>query len=214
MLLNDFYKPAGDCRAVLGSKTPDGRWLATPLSLDQNALNHDEIKRIRMEHPGEEFIIWNGRLLGHLQPFRAFGDVIFKWDSQLHKEFLNNIYGRIVMPPQIYRTPPYLTAEPVVAHHSLESQDKFLVIATDGLWDMISSDVSVQCVGELLDSGEQSGYDQDGNIVTFNGASELIQKALGGDDDLKVTKLLNAPKHVRRAVRDDITVTVIYFTER
>ena len=88
------------------------------------------------------------------------------------------------------------------------------MIATDGLWDMMSSDASVQCVGELLDSGEQSGYDEDGNVVPYNGASELIQKALGGDDDLKVTKLLNAPKHVRRAVRDDITVTVVYFTER
>ena len=167
-----------------------------------------------MEHPGEEFIIWNGRLLGHLQPFRAFGDVIFKWDSQLHKEFLNNIYGRVVMPPQIYRTPPYLTAEPVVAHHTLESEDKFLVIATDGLWDMMSSNAAVQCVGEMLDHGGLSGYDQDGNTVRFNGASQLIQEALGGDDDIKVTKLLNAPKHVRRAVRDDITVTVVYFTER
>ena len=204
----------GDCRAVLGSKTSDGSWLATPLSLDQNALNHDETNRVRNEHPGEEHIIWNGRLLGHLQPFRAFGDVIFKWDSQLHKEFLNNIYGRVVMPPHIYRTPPYLTAEPVVAHHSLRSQDKFLVIATDGLWDMMSSDTAVQCIGELLDCGDISRYNQEGNANLRNGASQLIQEALGGDDEAKVTKLLHAPKHVRRAVRDDITVTVVYFTER
>lgn len=118
------------------------------------------------------------------------------------------------MPPHIYRTPPYLTAEPVVAHHSLESEDKFLVIATDGLWDMISSDTAVQCVGELLDSGDLSGYNQEGSTRSFNGASQLIQEALGGDDDVKVNKLLNAPKHVRRAVRDDITVTVVYFTGR
>ena len=118
------------------------------------------------------------------------------------------------MPPQIYRTPPYLTAEPVVAHHSLQSEDKFLVIATDGLWDMMSSDTAVQCVGELLDSGDLSAYNQEGSTKLFNGASQLILEALGGDDDAKVTKLLNAPKHLRRAVRDDITVTVVYFTER
>ena len=168
---------------------------------------------MRMEHPGEEFIIWNGRLLGCLQPFRAFGDVTFKWDAHLHKEFLNNIYGRVVMPPQVYRTPPYLTAEPVVAHHNLESGDKFLVIATDGLWDMLSNDDVVQCVGELLDNGDLSGSVQE-NVMQLNGASQLIQEALGGDDEVKVTRLLTAPKHIRRAVRDDITVTVVYFTDK
>lgn len=199
---------------MLGSKTPDGNWLATPLSLDQNALNRAEIERIYAEHPGEESIIWNGRLFGNLQPLRAFGDVVFKWDSELHTRFLNSIYGRVVIKPHVYRTPPYLTAEPVVEHHSLEAQDKFLVIATDGLWDMMSSDDAVQCVGELLESGDVSALDQDGNTVRFNGASVLIQDALGGSDDATVIKLLNAPKHVRRAVRDDITVTVVYFTER
>ncbi|XP_028403718.1 pyruvate dehydrogenase [acetyl-transferring]-phosphatase 1, mitochondrial-like [Dendronephthya gigantea] len=209
---NDLYvSNSGDCRAVLGSRSPDGKWLATSLSLDQNAQNNEEVERIRMEHPGEELIIWNGRLLGHLMPFRAFGDVIFKWSAQMHKEFLNKVYGRVVIPPQVYRTPPYLTAEPVVAHHTLESKDKFLVIASDGLWDMMSSDDAVQYVGNVLDSGNVSGYDQDGSVVRFNAASQLIQQALGGDDEVKVAKLLNAPKHVRRAVRDDITVTVVYF---
>ena len=203
----------GDCRAVLGSKSPDGKWLATPLSLDQNAHNHEEVERVRMEHPGEELIVSNGRLLGHLMPFRAFGDVIFKWSADMHKEVLNKIYGRVVISPQVYRTPPYLTAEPVVAHHTLESEDKFLVIASDGLWDMMSSDDAVQCVGGILDSGDILGYDHNGSEVQFNAASQLIQEALGGDDEIKVAKLLNAPKHVRRAVRDDITVTVVYFHE-
>lgn len=168
---------------------------------------------MKQEHPGEDYIIRNGRLLGYLQPFRAFGDVMFKWNSQLHKDYLNDIYGRVVMPPQIYRTPPYLTAVPVVTHHTLNTEDKFLVIASDGLWDMMSNDAAVQYVGDLLDHGSAFGNDEHGNVVKRNAASQLIHEALGGDDRDKMEMLLHAPRRVRRTVRDDMTITVVYFVE-
>lgn len=40
--------------------------------------------------------------------------------------------------PQSYHTPPYLTAKPQVAHHHLQPRDKFLILATDGLWDFMT----------------------------------------------------------------------------
>jgi pyruvate dehydrogenase phosphatase len=47
----------GDSRAVLGQKGPDGKWEATPLSVDQTGRNNEEIARICKAHPGEEDII-------------------------------------------------------------------------------------------------------------------------------------------------------------
>lgn len=45
--------------------------------------------------------------------------------------------GENAIPP-FYYTPPYLTAKPQVAHHQLQPRDKFLILATDGLWDFMS----------------------------------------------------------------------------
>jgi len=41
--------------------------------------------------------------------------------------------------PTTLKTPPYVTAKPVVTHRKLDFENpasmRFLVIATDGLWD-------------------------------------------------------------------------------
>ncbi|KAF9993535.1 hypothetical protein BGZ65_010913, partial [Modicella reniformis] len=42
-------------------------------------------------------------------------------------------------------------ARPVVKHHKIRPEDRFLVMATDGLWDKLSSDEVIQLVGALLD---------------------------------------------------------------
>lgn len=57
---------AGDCRAVLGVQEEDGSWSAVPLSLDHNAKNQAEVKRVRAQHPPTErdTVITDGRLLG------------------------------------------------------------------------------------------------------------------------------------------------------
>lgn len=63
----------GDARAVLGQKSADGKWKAIPLSIDQNGDNADEAARLLKEHPGEDDLVKNGRVLG-LMTSRAFGD--------------------------------------------------------------------------------------------------------------------------------------------
>ena len=73
------------------------------------------------------------RLLGLLMPFRAFGDVKFKWSIELQKRVLESGPDQLhenehtkFIPPN-YHTPPYLTAEPEITHHKLRPQDRFLV---------------------------------------------------------------------------------------
>lgn len=96
----------------------------------------------------------HGRLLGLLIPFRAFGDMKFKWSSEL----LNHIYEarpelligneNAKMLPANYHTPPNLTVEPEITYHKLRPQDKFLILATDGLWELMHRQTVVQVLGE------------------------------------------------------------------
>lgn len=58
-------------------------------------------------------------------------------------------FGESAVPPNYY-TPPYLTARPDIAHHILTSNDKFLVIASDGLWDFLTPTQVVELVGEHM----------------------------------------------------------------
>lgn len=71
--------------------------------------------------------------MGLLMPFRAFGDVKFKWSIDLQRGVLesgpdqlhDNEHTKFI--PPNYHTPPYLTAEPEITHHRLRPQDRFLV---------------------------------------------------------------------------------------
>jgi pyruvate dehydrogenase phosphatase len=38
----------------------------------------------------------------------------------------------------VAQTPPYLTALPEISYHRLTARDKFMVIGSDGLWDMMT----------------------------------------------------------------------------
>ena len=51
--------------------------------------------------------------------------------------YLNPYVGYNVV-PHFYDSPPYLHALPEVAYHRLTPRDRFLVIASDGLWDMMT----------------------------------------------------------------------------
>ncbi|XP_018429559.1 PREDICTED: pyruvate dehydrogenase [acetyl-transferring]-phosphatase 2, mitochondrial [Nanorana parkeri] len=208
---------SGDCRAVLGVQDQSGAWSGVPLTADHNAFNPSELRRT----------------------FRAFGDVRFKWSEELQKSVLQNacdaeplnIYQYY---PANYHTPPYLTAAPEVTYHKLRPQDKFLVMASDGLWDMLDNQEVVRLVaGHLSEirnkelsvvkrslgtmhnillqrrSGRVNAQEQ-------NVATHLIRHAVGTNEDGEVEQerlaaMLSLPEDLCRMYRDDITVTVIYF---
>ncbi|XP_013929490.1 PREDICTED: pyruvate dehydrogenase [acetyl-transferring]-phosphatase 2, mitochondrial [Thamnophis sirtalis] len=235
---------AGDCRVILGVQNPNGSWSALPLTRDHNAFNVSEISRLKGAHPSSEgsTLIMNDRLLGVLMPTRAFGDVMFKWSQDLQQSILNNhcnledlnIYEYV---PPCYHTPPYLTAEPEVTYHKIRRQDKFLVLASDGLWDMLSNEEVVQLVANhIMEDDVQKtqltfkkptslGYVQDlllrrkaqtAQPSDQNVATHLIRHAIGSNeygeiDQEKLMAMLTLPDDLARMYRDDITVTVVYF---
>lgn len=151
---------AGDCRAVLGVQEEDGSWSALPLSQDHNAQNQAEVERIKAQHPPSERdkVVTDDRLLGVLMPLRAFGDVRFKWSSELQQSILASLESGVDLDslnlyqytPPNYITPPYLDVAPEITFHKLRQQDHFLILGTDGLWDELESEEAVRLIGEHL----------------------------------------------------------------
>lgn len=237
---NLYVANTGDSGAVLGSLNSDGKWIARRLSSEHNTDNITEINRILGEHPKQErdTIFRQERLLGQLLPTRAFGDFRYKWTAEVIQDFVvpHAGFGPSSL-PQYYFTPPYLTCKPEVTYHRLNPSDKFIVLATDGLWEFLTPTQVVNIVGEHLANkkfleplkfgghnmslGEiayqlaQRRANQRSRPLDQNSATHLIRVALGGTEygieHSKISHLLSLPKDVARMYRDDITITVIYF---
>jgi pyruvate dehydrogenase phosphatase len=142
----------GDSRAVLGRRGASGRWTATALSSDQTGSAPEEAQRLKDEHPGEPHSVFRGRVLGGLEPTRAFGDASYKWSLEVTKRLRKTIFG-VRSPSPYLLTPPYVTAEPVVTTTKIQpDKGDFVVMATDGLWEMLTNEEVVGLVGKWLDS--------------------------------------------------------------
>uniref|UniRef100_UPI0025AE6A46 pyruvate dehydrogenase [acetyl-transferring]-phosphatase 1, mitochondrial-like isoform X4 n=1 Tax=Doryrhamphus excisus TaxID=161450 RepID=UPI0025AE6A46 len=238
----------GDSRAVLGVQESDGRWSAVSLTNDHNAQNPDEVQRILREHPWSErrTVVRHERLLGLLLPFRAFGDIRFKWSaetlSRLYEtrpDVLSVVGEGARTPPAHYLTPPYLSAEPEVTQHHIAPSDKFVVLASDGLWELMHRQTVVQLVGQHLKGLQQQRpitptagmtladlqrllLERKGRVQSVledqNAATHLLRHALGDDGygavaSNRLIKMLSLPADLARRYRDDITITVIHLNE-
>ncbi|KAJ3676684.1 hypothetical protein LUZ60_004096 [Juncus effusus] len=120
--------------------------IAVPLSSDHKPDRPDELKRI--EDAGGRVIYWDGaRVLGMLAMSRAIGDSYLK---------------------------PYVISEPEVTVTERSQSDEFLIMASDGLWDVLTNEKACQIVrtflrtrsekaaqvGESDEAGGVSGLDQ------------------------------------------------------
>ncbi|KAJ4407719.1 hypothetical protein N0V91_003689 [Didymella pomorum] len=152
----------GDSRAVLGRWDPSSRsYTSIPLSEDQTGFNEKEVERITAEHPDEPDILdpKTGRLMG-LAVTRAFGDHRWKWDNAFIKSVQAKFWGSSPRPQS--KTAPYMTAEPEVTETEIVrnptgagNRSDFMIMASDGLWDRISSEHAVECVERWLEARER-----------------------------------------------------------
>ncbi|XP_012257154.2 pyruvate dehydrogenase [acetyl-transferring]-phosphatase 1, mitochondrial isoform X1 [Athalia rosae] len=228
----------GDCQAVLGVLSENDGWSTKIMTVEHNSDNRSEVERILSEHPNSErsTVIKMERLLGQLAPLRAMGDFRYKWTKEILQNVAVPYLGDGAIPPNYY-TPPYLSAKPEVQYHRLTPRDKFLIIGTDGLWDLISPLEAVRLVGEhmsgkvtlsplrlpkknmkLSEINEMLLHRKEGlkkKPLDSNAATHLLRNALGGTeygiDHGKLSQLLTLPGEVVRVFRDDITITVVYF---
>lgn len=233
-----YVANVGDCNAVLGTMTDENEWIAKKITKEHNAENFDELKRIWNEHPDSErkTVIRRDRLLGELAPLRSIGDYRYKWPKELLKTLAAPFFGARAVPANYY-TPPYLTAMPDIYYHRLTPKDSFLIIASDGLWDMLTPLQAVKLVGEhmkgkvffnplnlpkkniqlgaideLLSHRKESLKSKPKDK---NAATHLIRHAIGGTeygvDHSRLAHLLTLAPDVSRTFRDDMTVTIAYF---
>ncbi|CAN1833390.1 Probable protein phosphatase 2C 33 [Linum perenne] len=122
----------GDSRAVLATRNTDNLLSAVQLTEDLKPSLPRELERIKMSKgrvfalPNEPDVarIWlpNSNSPG-LAMARAFGDFCLK------------DYGLISIPD--------------ITHHRITDKDEFVVLATDGVWDVISNDDVVNIVGSV-----------------------------------------------------------------
>ncbi|KAL2541128.1 putative protein phosphatase 2C 24 [Abeliophyllum distichum] len=148
---------------------------AVPLSIDHKPDRPDELNRIQAA--GGRIIYWDGpRVLGVLAMSRAIGDNYLK---------------------------PYVSCEPEVTITDRSADDDCLILASDGLWDVVSNDtacgVARMCLkGKAVATSESPQLESNAC-----GSGESSDKACT-DASMLLTKLALA-----RRSSDNVSVVVI-----
>lgn len=122
---------AGDSRTVLGIKGT-----AKPMSFDHKPQNEGERRRI----VAAGGFVESDRVNGNLALSRAIGDFDFK-------KCVNK-------PPE----EQVVTADPDINIHQITKDDEFLVLACDGIWDVMESQEVVEFVRRGIASRQELSY--------------------------------------------------------
>uniref|UniRef100_A0A0A9CDR4 protein-serine/threonine phosphatase n=1 Tax=Arundo donax TaxID=35708 RepID=A0A0A9CDR4_ARUDO len=151
-------------------------------------------------HPDDSQIVvlkhgvW--RIKGIIQVSRTIGDAYLK-----RKEFaLDPSITRFHLSEPLRR--PVLTAEPSICARVLRPQDKFIIFASDGLWEHLTNQQAV----EIVHINPRAGI-----------AKRLVRAALkqaARKREMRYDDLKKVEKGVRRFFHDDITVVVVYIDHK
>lgn len=141
--------------------------MAIALSVDHKPDREDELARI--EAAGGKVINWNGyRIFGVLAMSRALGDYYLK---------------------------PYVIPDPEVTFTQRTEDDEFLILASDGLWDVLTNEEVCEVVRKRLARGHGSNASSSAKIrehPSAQAAAEYLSRLA-----------------LRRNSRDNITVVVV-----
>ncbi|KAK0584119.1 hypothetical protein LWI29_029870 [Acer saccharum] len=186
----------GDSRAVIGSLSRSNKIVAEQLTKDHNASMEEVRQELRSSHPDDSHIVvmkhgvW--RIKGIIQVSRSIGDAYLK-----RPEFsLDPSFPRFHLSEPIRR--PVLTAVPSIYTRILQPNDKFLIFASDGLWEHLTN----QEAADIVYNNPRAGV---AKKVLTTALSVAARKREMRYDDLKKVE-----KGVRRYFHDDITVVVIF----
>ena len=161
-----FCSNAGDSRSVLSCKGT-----AIPLSFDHKPTNELETKRIIAAGGFVDY----GRVNGNLALSRALGDFDFKKNTAINAK------------------EQAVTSFPDIIERQLNTDDEFIILACDGIWDCMSNqDVVDFCLVKI------SLYDGDLNRV----AEDIMDYCLAPDCDLSSVGCDNMTAIVVALLRD------------
>lgn len=156
-----------------------------------------------------------------LQVSRSIGDVYLK-----RPDFYRDpIFRQFGNPIPLKR--PVMTAEPSIIIRELESDDLFLIFASDGLWEQLSDETAVDIVFKYPRAVSVFDYLYSAHntvslflhgflfvLLYLQGiAKRLVRAALqeaAKKREMRYADIKKIDKGIRRHFHDDITVVVIY----
>ncbi|KAL3658818.1 hypothetical protein V7S43_016186 [Phytophthora oleae] len=200
-----YIANVGDCAAVLGKISKETQGLqAVEVSVDHSCNNPEEAKlvvershdrnAIRMSKDDQATgagIIGVKRVAGSLAMTRAFGDFYLKCPELSSAPFKSKV--------------PYITSEPSITTVYMDGSEKYVILASDGLWDVMTPQEAVHIVDKF--DPEQSLFFSTASAALIHAALEKIAHR----DGLMMHELMAMPQGpVRRRFHDDITCTVVY----
>ncbi len=121
----------------------------TSLSNDHKPINKDEAMRIN----NAGGVIINGAIGGRLAVSRALGDFAFKHTASVlcAADSTNSSIDDYVRAEN-----QMVTSVPEITVLEREADDKFILVACDGIWDVISNENGVKLISKIFDEGERS----------------------------------------------------------
>lgn len=192
-----YIANAGDSRVVLGRLEKTVKQVkAVQLSIEHNASIESVREELRSLHPDDPQIVvlkhkvW--RVKGLIQVSRSIGDAYLK-RQEFNKEPL---LAKFRLSEPFHK--PILQAEPTILVQKLYPEDQFLIFASDGLWEQLSSQEAVDIV---------QNYPRNGI------ARKLVKAALheaAKKREMRYSDLKKIDRGVRRHFHDDITVVVLF----
>lgn len=130
------------------------------MSFDHKPIHDIEMSRIR-EAGG--FVNAFGRVNGNLNLSRSIGDLKYK------------------QVPKIGPSAQMITAEPDIKQVTLNSDDEFIILACDGIWDCLTNEEAVKYVLDRIDtqSPKDIGIEMLDSIISID---PRVTQGIGGDN--------------------------------
>jgi serine/threonine protein phosphatase PrpC len=141
----------GDSRCVLGKRHSNGNFVPVQLSNDHKPDHPDERKRVIAAggHLGCRQALVNqgsrGMVSVPVGPTRVWYQ--YKGDT------LGLAMSRSLGDSVVHRFG--VSAEPEVTEHQLTDADEFVIIASDGIWDVVDNNQAVQVIQNFISKGSQ-----------------------------------------------------------
>jgi pyruvate dehydrogenase phosphatase len=202
VIYNDYLYIAnlGDSKARLiryDSKYKE--YYSEKLMHRHNSEKPREKEKLQKMFPNEKDIVIckrpNGTVCyvkGRLQPTRSLGDFHLKFP-----EFNQNVGSNYKRPVSNF-TGPYISAVPEITVYPIDYEvDKFLIMATDGLCDFVTSSEVVNIVSSKLKSD---------SIPTANDFLDKVLENAAKESGITKPQLLNLNLGKRRNYHDDTTI--------
>ena len=134
----------GDSRAVLGryDKTT-GKYKAIELSRDHKPTEKDEAKRIYDND-------------GRIQPFTEDGEFVGPQRVWIKEEEVPGLAMTRSFGDRVAATVGVMS-EPEIKEFNFEEEDKYMIIASDGIWEFISSQECIDIIQSYYESNDLKG---------------------------------------------------------